>query len=286
MSELTVLKNTGPITLTKIWYEDGVQADAGDVTIAIVGEAGEVVQASTPATKNGTGATTTYTYSLAIQTALNRLHVTWTRTDTTAVVEDSIEIVGGRLFTIAEAQAFEVSDQQTPLSGLSAATIDEHRTRISDLFADYCGVQFVPRYAREQLPGSGTSQLRIPDHRPISVLAASIGGTAQTVADIVAAWRGPFLIHTTSIWSAPTSTDPRNVTVAYEHGFERVPGDIHRAALLMLLREAVRSSIPERALTQTTDLGTWRLAAPGPNTPTGIPVIDEVLNRYRLPRVN
>lgn len=283
--KLTILRNTGPTTLTKQWYEDGTVVDAGAVTVGVVDAASNIVVAAGTATvKNGTGASTYYIYDLPIQTAVKQLTVSWTRTGTGAVLEDEVEVVGDVLFTEAEARAFTVTGVQTPLSNATTypdATIAEARDRITDLFETYCGVSFIPRSHYMETPGSGSRRLPVPHHRVIQVLSCTIGGAAQTATDIEPLRNQRLLHHKTGTFTWPSSTDPQNGHVCYEHGFEHPPLDIKRAALLLLLREVVPSDLPERALSFSNQDGTFRLSYPGENSPTGIPTVDETLNRYR-----
>lgn len=285
MSYLTILRNTGPTTLTERWYEDGTQVDAGAVTIGIVDGAGNiVVAAGTATTKNGSESTTSYTYNLAIQTAVKQLTASWTRTDTGAILQDQVEVVGAVLFTEAEARAFTVSGAQTPLSNGTTypdATIAEARDRITDLFERYCGVSFIPRSHHLEVEGSGARVLEVPHHKIIQVLAATVDGVAQTASDIVPLRNQRMLHHTAATWSYPPDSNPQNCHITYEHGWAQPPLDIKRAALLLLLREVVPSDLPDRALSFSTTDGTFRLSIPGENTPTGIPQVDEVLNRYK-----
>ncbi len=285
MSSLTILKSTGPTTLTKRWYENGTQADVGTVTVGVVDSAGTtVVTAGTATTKAGSSTTTTYSYDLAIQTAVKRLTVTWTRTSSGATLDDTVEVVGAVLFTEAEARTFTVTGAQTPLSSESTypdATIAEARDRITDLFEQYCGISFIPRSYHLETGGSGTRTLEIPHHKVTQVLNCTIGGVAQTVSAIVPMRNQRLLHHTTATWSWPSDADPHNVHVTYEHGYTEPPLDVKRAALLLLLREVVPSDLPDRALSMSTADGTFRLATPGEYGPTGIPTVDEVLNRYR-----
>jgi hypothetical protein len=266
--------------------ENGTQTDAGTVTVGIVDAAGNtVVAAGTATAKAGTGASTVYSYDLAIQTAVKRLTVTWTRTDTGASLTDQIDVVGGVLFTEAEARAFTVTGAQTPLSSSTTypdATICEARDRITDLFEQYCGVSFIPRSYHLEVGGSGGRTLDIPHHRAIEVLNCTIGGVAQTAAQILPLRNQRQLHHTANTFSSPSDADPQNVHVTYEHGYTEPPLDIKRAALILLLREVVPSDMPDRAVSISTQDGTFRLATPGENTPTGIPNVDEVLNRYRM----
>ncbi len=282
---LTILRNTGPTTITKRWFEDGTQSDAGAVTVGIVDAAGNIiVAAGTATTKTGSGATTAYTYTLSIQTAVRKLTVTWTRTDTGATLTDIVDVVGAVLFTEADARGFTVTGSQTPLASATSypdAVICEARDRITDLFEQYCEVSFIPRSYHLETAGTGGRTLKIPHHKVTQVLNCTISAVAQTASAIIPLPTERLLHHTTGVFSPPSAADPLNVHVTYEHGYTEPPLDIKRAALLLLLREVVPSDLPDRALSMSTADGTFRLAAPGENSPTGIPTVDEVLNRYR-----
>jgi len=283
----TVLKNTGPITLTKIWYEDGAQVDGGDVNVVIVDASGDVVQASTSATKTGSESSTSYTYSLAIQTTVNRLTVTWTRVDTGAVLTDTVEVVGDRLFSLTDARAFD-GGALASTSLYTNATILQARDEITDLLEDWTGVSWIRRHARYDLPGSGTSKLRLRDFFPTQVIAASIDGTAQTVGDIVIAGHGPFLLHTTSTWSAPTATDPLNVTVEYEYGRQDAPDGVNRVGLLLLRDRLVPSAIPDAAISFQDEGGAYQMVREGGpmRNITRIPEVNAWLTAHTIPRVH
>jgi hypothetical protein len=280
-----ILRNTQK-TLTQAVPAD-VPVSGLTVTVAATRAAGTAV---TLGAVTEVGATGVYqsTVDDADTATLDRLTVVWTRVATGEKFTSYAEIVGAHLFTLAELRALSLADAQTPLASTTDypnSTLEETRERITDRFADYCGVSFIPRFARIEIPGTGQYSIEVPHRLVTSILSASISGVTQTPGDIepIADTR---LLHLTSgIWSRPTIPDPKNVTLAYEYGWASPPEDIRRAAMRLAVHELVRSGMPDRALSFTNEFGNMRLASPGVNTPTGFPEVDEVLNRHRYESV-
>ena len=280
---ITILKNTGPTTLTKTWYVNGTPTDVGSVTIGIVDEAGDTVVTSGTATTNNNDGT--YEYTLAVQSQVNWLIVTWTDTASQSLV-DRIEVRGNHLFTEAEARAFHGSEL-TNATTYPDADIAEARDRIMDEFQQICGVSFVERYERETIPGTGQRALAMEHPKIQSVISATVSGTAVSTANVVVlSPYGRRLWRTDGNWSRPTSSNPLNVTVEYSHGFDVVPGDIKRAALILvrhhLVKDTSGSGLSDRAVSLTDEIGTIRLSQPNARfqRPYGIPFVDTTLMRY------
>ncbi len=278
-----ILVDTGPTVLTKTWYVDGTPTDVGTITIGIVDLDGTVIETpGTTTTNNGDG---TYTFSLAVQNDVNELVATWTA-GAQAVV-DEIHIIGGRLFTEAEARAYYGSDLADDTVYTDAA-IAEARDRITVEFGMIAVVAFVPTYFRETIAGNGGRILETEHPRISQILAATIGTVAQTVADLQPDPKLPYVYHTTGIWFHPTASDPFNVTISYVYGHSSVPPDIKRAALILarmeLTKDVTGQGIPEIASTFTDPLGT--IGGFGANDMSGrwygIPAVDAALRRYSL----
>ena len=280
-TQIEVLIDTGPTLLTKTWYVDGSASDVGTVTIGIVDADGtEVVAAGTAVTDNTDG---TYEYSLAIQTEVADLSVTWTNNDGQALT-DRVAVVGGWLFTIAELRAFHASD-------LTAAAypnddVGAMRTLITAEFERICGVAFVPTYKRQVLPGTGTRELEVDRPKLSSVLACTIG--TATVTGFVVDELLPVVYRTGGVFNLATSTNPRNVTISYRHGHETVPPDIRRAAKIAahsrLKKDVTGAGVPYSASSWNDGTGQYQTFAPNNKTQRwfGIPDVDSVLREYRL----
>lgn len=280
---MSILVDTGPTTLTETWYVDGTPTDVGSVTIGIVDAAGAVIVASgTSTTTVGSGV---YTYALAVQADVKILTVTWTAGGQSVV--DSLEVVGGWLFTEAELRALYASDLANQAT-YPDARLAEARDRLADEFEHICAVSFIPRYRRQRLPGSGGYRLEVDRPKIRQVFTASVGGVAQTVGDLEPDPLLPVIYHTSSVWTAATVTDPLNVTVAYEHGYPTAPPDIKRAALMLaryqLTRDVTGAGVPAQASSWSDETG--RYTAFGENDRTGrwygLPFVDSTLRRYSL----
>ena len=289
MAHSTILKNTGPTTLSKVWYVDGIAVDAGTVNIAATDAHGTVVVASTAATKTGTAASTVYSYVLAIQTQVKVLFVTWTRADTGAVLEDVVEVVGGQLFTLTEARAFD-EGALVDTDKYTNAEIRTERDRVTALLEQWTGRSWIPRYCRVELPGTGVDAIDLASstartstgrrlvrpgrHYDIVTIISASAGTTITPTDIES--DPPFLYHTTGVWVASASSDRMNVTVEYEYGLAYPEEGVGRIALLLTRDRLVKSPYPDSALSIQTESGAASLVREG----------GPMANRTRLPEVN
>jgi hypothetical protein len=273
VNALTILRNTGPTTLTEKWYENDLQVDAGTVTVGIVDAAGTVVVAPlTATTKTGSGATTAYSYDLAIQTTVKRLTVTWTRTDTGASLSDEVEVVGWHLFTVSQARSWD-SAVMASTSAYPLATVCEERDRITDRLEDAIGWPPIQRYGQATVNGSGTDRIMLPTHRAVSVLAVTVDGVAFGASDLAdLKIDGIMLIRDTG--GIFTSGD-RNVDVHYCWGPERPLADADRVGLYLLRDRLVPADISPRALSVSNDLGQVQFALPSARFPFGLPVVDQ-----------
>lgn len=268
MSKATIVKNTGPTTLTKKWYADGTQADAGTVTIGIVDENGDtIVAAGTATTKTGSGATTQYTYALAIQTSVNVMYATWTRTDTGAAIEDTVEIIGEPLFTEVEAREFRNTDGST--GKLNSATvypdaaIAAERDRIMDLLEEWTGVSWVPRYKREKFPGDATRELQLSRPKIRELLSVTVGGSSVATSNFETDTDLGVVYRTDAVFTRASTSDPINVVVEYEHGHKGRPYGVDRIAMLLTVERMVEGAYPEGAYSAQSEFGTVRLVTEG-----------------------
>lgn len=281
----SILVDTGPTVLTKTWFIDGTPTDVGTITIGIVDLDGTVIV--TPGTATTNNADGTYTFSLPVQADVNELDATWTVVSPAQAAIDRIHIIGGRLFTEAELRAHYNSDlgDDTVYTDVLLA---EARDRVTVEFENICNVAFVPTYNRETIPGSGGRILEVDKPKISSILAATIGTTSQTVADLTPDPLLPWVYHTTSFWNHATRSDPLNVTISYVYGHPTTPPDIKRVAMILarmqLLKDVTGQGVPEIASAFTDATGTF--TGFGANDMTGrwyaIPIVDATLRRYSL----
>lgn len=288
--DVRVLAGT-PATAKVTFYQAGVIADPGVVTVSGTRLNGEsFTPAASPA---GTGASArTVTLSATELADLDTITLTWT-SPMLGAVTTRVVVEGDQLFSIAEARAFDVG--ATGGKVLESATtypddlIAEARSRIAEAFEHICEVAFTPQARMAVLDGGLPCTLILPDLRVLSVEAVHVrdGSSWQPVdLDDLDLDGGPGILHRVrGEWPAAR----RSIRVHYIHGYERVPEDIRRAALILCRTELVASNVSDRTTSMSNDAGTFRLATAGMTKGSwfGVPLVDSVLQRYveRVPRV-
>lgn len=272
----------------------GQTTDPGEVKVTITREDGTAIV--TDAAADGSGvAPRTYALTGAQTTTLDTLTAVWTSA-TLGTLTTKVEIVGDRLFSVAEARAFD-KGQLSSASKYPDAAILTALARIEDDFQRICGVSFIPRYRRVVMSGSGRDALLAPDLR-ISVVRSieTRSGTTWTafsqdqLDDVVFDGAGILVREMFGPWPSGR----RNIRVGYEYGWDMPPEKIRRAALKVLVAELVPSNLNDRATSETTENASYAYATAGRVTNPwsvmahyGIPEVDATLDRYseRVPGV-
>ncbi|GAA4626619.1 hypothetical protein GCM10023196_035590 [Actinoallomurus vinaceus] len=260
------------------------------VTVTVTDPSGATVASGT-ATHGATG---TYTYALPPQAALTVLAVAWSATiGGAAVVEtDTVEVVGGFMFTLSEGRNSDAS--LADRDKYPTADLDAKRLEVEEECERICDRSFVPRYARVTVDGSGSADLVLPHPDPDRTaahvrtirsvsMAQRSGGVpvAFTSAELAAlVVRGDSLVSRSDglFWAEGYG----NVVVEYEYGLDGPALELKRAAMgrLRSLLNANKTGIPDRASSFTAgDGGTYRLDMPGA-WKTGLPAVDAVYARY------
>lgn len=252
-----------------------VQVDRADGTA--------VLAAGTATTSAGAGV---YTRALtAAQTSsLDLLVATWTDTVSGTTTQTLHEVVGGYWFSVKEARDSDPTLADT--SKYPTQSIIDIRTEVEDEAERIIGAAFVPRYRRLRLNGIGTPALRGIDQlvrsirtvRVYSTPSAYTAFTAGELAALVTDDEGLITRNDSGVFESGLA----NVVLEYEHGYDRPPTDLKRAALTRLRHRlnAPRSGIPDRATSFVSgEGGTFRLDTAGPEK-TGIPDVDAVYGSY------
>lgn len=275
-------------------------SDPGAVTLTLTRADGTALV--TGAATSGTGVTRTYALTAGQTADLDRLTAVWS-SPTLGAVTQLVEVLGAWLFTVEQARAFD-KKQLADATKFSDSAIVEARDRITDAFEQICGLAFVPRYRRVTLDGPTVGHvylhalsttpgaILLPDLLVTRVRAVETRSattwtafTTEDLADVVIEPGGVLRRELRGGWPLGRAA----VRVAYEHGYAAPPLDVQRAALLLATNQLVPSNLPERALSQATEVGTFRLATAGygRNNWFGIPSVDAVLeqHRRRTPRV-
>lgn len=271
---MRVLRST-PATLEAVFYPAGAEAPAADapVTVAVTRADGTTVSGVGAVSTPSAG---TYRATLPAQANLDLLTATWTGATQTVVTE--VEIVGGFYVPLAQIRAEpNLSDANV----FTTAELEAALAWFESLAEDHCRTAFVPRFARETFDGTGTTGARLRTSHARRLLAATIdGATVSTTGwDLYPDGRVD-----TRDAGVTFSVGRRNVAVSYEHGLDRPPADLVRAALTAvrwrLLTDASQK-IPDRAISLVNEFGNVQMAVPGTDRPSGIPEVDAVLNRFR-----
>lgn len=274
-----ILKNSGG--KLRVYFD---AAATGTPTVSVVDATGAAV--STGAVSQVSGAE--YASTLPPQASLASLTATWMATVSglQQQIVTRAEIVGGHLFTLAELRSFgAIPPAVSPLASTSNfpdEALEDTRVRVAELFTDYCGVSFVPRYGRVTLDGDSSLSLWLPSREVTRIRSVTVNGTALSSTDLAGLVFYPYgqIDHDTGLTPWDGSA-PANVVVEYEHGYAVPPADVAREALVYARYLLTTSQLADRVLSTMTDMGVLRQSVPGPNTPTGILSVDAVLNRYR-----
>jgi hypothetical protein len=225
-----------------------------------------------------------FTLSPTDTALLDTLTLDWTVTfdDVEQTARTVVEVVGGFLFSVAEARALP------PLNNTATYSTDrilEYRTLAEQTIEDLCERAFVPRYRQETLDGSGTNGLMLsrPDLRSIRSVATTSAGvsTPYSVDDIALLALNPSgIVHS---YGATWASGYSNITVGYEHGTDHPPARIKQAALLLARSWLVKGPIDDRATGQVVGDVSFGLVVPGRNgSYTGLPEVDAAIDQYSL----
>src|SRR5919109_562901 len=285
-----ILRNAASRITISIYDRDGnlVDPDGQTVNVRVLNGAGAEHIAAGAATRVSAGV-----YAKDLTSAqtdkLDTYEAEWTGAIATQSVtlRSRFEVVGGFFFTVAEARTHDnaalASTTTYPL-----ATVVEGRELVENELEVACGVAFVRRGARARLKANGSHELLLPHRYPRELYSCSIDGTALTASEISAlVLRDEGAIWRESEWTR-SDTNPYNVILHYTHGHDEPPGRMRRAALVLLRHRLVASSIDDRAISFTDELGTRSLPVAGrAGQPFGIPDVDSAVQDFneRLPAI-
>lgn len=291
-------------TLSVQPYIGGTATAPDSGTVTITRENGTVLvnaQAVTVASNQAQ-----YELSPAQTADVDQLTATWTLTvagEAGQVFTTYVQIVGDLLYSIADARAFDGGALESVTLYPDSLIISE-RDRITEQFEEFCGIAFGLAYGRDVLNGGrghyysfqewrygGPRDHRRHDEivltqlRTSAVRAVTVDGVAFTsdqVADLELSRYG-------RLWNpaGPWAHGRRNIIVEYEFGWQPVPLEIRMAGLRVARAQMVASDIAPGATSQTSEMGSFNLATAGVRqnaysiqSVVGLPLVDEVLNRY------
>jgi hypothetical protein len=293
---LTRVLKTASATLTRTFYIDEAPQDCvSPPTVTVKRLDGTTVVTGT-ASSSGVG-TGTYTYVLpggptagsSATYQLDDLDVLWQGTVGGAQVTlyDRVEVVGGFLFSLAEARASDSS-----LSNTTTYTTDALRRARLDTETELeriCKVSPVPRFRRVTLDGSGSGSILLPNplvRNPIRFASQAYwyGQPQVTLTTLELTFVNADLASILrradgNIWAFGT----QNVIIEYEHGMTYPPPYLVDAALIRFrgLLNRHRTGVPDRAeRIVNAEGGTYLLSMPD-DEKTGIPEVDAAYRKFR-----
>jgi hypothetical protein len=206
-----------------------------------------------------------------------------------AKVTMRVEALGEHLFNMADLRDLRVAGN-TPFENTVTfpdSKIHEARTAVLEEFTRILGFSPVPRFAHELLSGNGRASLFVRNHKCRDLLAVTVDGAAQDVADFDLEESGEL------VWPGGRfpATRRRNVAVEYSHGWGAPMGDgsniaIGRAAMILqpgLPSTATTISTPD-GMSYTYDRAGSRNRA-GDTVHFGVGFIAEWLNRHSAPSI-
>jgi len=278
-------------TLAVTFYADGVASDPGVTTVTVTRLDGTAIVTDGA---TATGATGVRTYALAAEhtAELDILTVAWDSA-TYGVVEQTVEIVGGFLFSIRQARAAD-GGALANTSTYPTDAIEQARQAIAEEFETVCGTSFVPRLTRQTIDGAAADWLFLPHLdvtavRNVEVLDTADGSwtayTAGELADVQVLDAGRIR----RLDGSTFARGRQNIRVTYEHGHELVPVSITEAALLYLRYRLVGSNLGSRTISATNEYGSEQYWTPGysgrGSAINEIPFVDKVLRQHMQRRV-
>lgn len=264
-------RRAGEYPLTATAYDkDGQPAViSGTPTVTIRDGAGAELVSDTAEIVEGK---LTYDLPVADLPALDTYSAIWTGEVDGAQEEylTEFELVGGYLFEIHEWREFDPqsygSAEKFPAAKLSGARLEAEQRMEHPKAA---GVAFVPRGARERLFGDGTPTLPLTWPALRRVVSVSIDGEPIALEDLILRDR---CVEYRRGW-------PRGavVEIHYEHGYDRPSGPVRKAAMLLAGEYLEAGALSSRAVSESTDVGFFRLSIASPGGRTGIPEVDAVI---------
>jgi len=221
-------------------------------------------------------------YTAAITTAhtalLDRLVLVWTGTATLAqTYTQHVEVAGGWYVTIPEVR----DEPDLSLSAnYSTDAVRRMRDRFEKLAEDFCSVAFVPRYNRVSLYGNGGTCIMLPHTQLRDVVSVTIDGT-PVASSAFELNNVTGLVRTDGSSLTRPAANAYNLIVEYTHGYDYPPADLKEACLEFIRSKLTgrRAGFPNAAQDSTMDGNQVTFGQAGPDRPTGIASVDEVLNR-------
>jgi hypothetical protein len=237
-------------------YSAGTQTDLGTVTVGIKDANGTEVVA--PLTAVSDGADGTYTYTLAKQTQVRFLIVTWSVTGGADFIT-YLDVIGSELFDEATLRTFD--DDAISSASYTDAQIAQAHYQAAQYIEEQTGRSYIRRYARAEIYGSGSrfQDLSGAQFRTSTGLQIPRPGAFRDINQVFttdyssATAEDGLLTLTDSVF--PRSETP--LVLEYEYGLGYPVGIASRVGMLLAKQWLVSSRIPSGADTFTDPLGSY-----------------------------
>jgi hypothetical protein len=268
-------------TLNASWERDGELWDPGTVTVTIASQrTGSQLVSGVAASGTGTaGRTLVLTPSQT--SALDYYTISWTSSEDGSVLTTYADIVGGFLFSVAQARA------RSPLGDTTnypTEAILYYRTLAEAALEDICGVAFVPRFSQTKARIVGAGMLEVSRRYLTNVV--NVYTTTNDGLQVLPTLSGLRIENGGTIWMpAYWNFWAMPIVVAYEHGYNETPFRVSRAALELAKRWLIESPWDERMTMFRSREGGEVDILTAQQDPFDIPEVVAIANIYGTPMI-
>lgn len=253
----------------------GDDASVTGTSVTVTNSAGTDVGTYTPAVVDGNLVATIPADDLAIDiyTAV------WAATvgGVTDEFQTRFEVVGDLYFDPYELRSWD-SDFSSP-SDYPDADIEAARTWAEDRFENAAERAFVVRGRTDTVYGDGSQRLELPNMDLREVSAITVDGVVLDTSLVTVRSHG--YVHG-PVWAKDSA-----VKVSYTYGLTDIPAPVKEAVMLLAAWKLVPSNLRANAVSESTDVGFYRLSYATPGGKTGLLEVDAVAADFghRRPRV-
>ncbi len=265
-----------PLTVTATDEAGTATVISGPATIVVYDGSGAQVATGVPVVTEA-GA---LTFNLAASSVprLDTYRAVWNATVGIADQEwaTDFEIVGDFIVDVADIRGFDrafADAEKYPDDYVRGC-----RDQIEEQLEENGMCAFRPRGARETLSGNGMSRLVLRNCDVRGIYSIAIDGVPLTSDELAAVRFAGNVLHRDML---PWPRGFASITVHYSYGFDRAPGPIRRAALILAKEHIVPSTtLPARATASTIGEMQYRITIAGRDGFTGIPDVDAAINQF------
>ena len=179
---------------------------------------------------------------------------------------------GAAYFTVEELRA--AAPELANETKYTPAKLEAARDFAEQWFEAAAHVAYVPRSTSETREGSGSRKLFLSRWEAVrAATAVSIDGTALTADEVAAlVTRSYGVVERPLVWPSGST-----IVVTYQHGYDEPVALAKTAVMLLAAEHAKPSTIPARATSISTDLGSYRISQADATGKTGIPDVDAII---------